>query len=57
MPLVDFKCTKCEISEEKLVKDPATPQVCKCGSMMTKQIGKANFELKGKGWYKDGYTK
>ena len=57
MPLVEFNCTTCDITTEKLVKDTTELQVCTCGSVMTKQIGKANFELKGKGWYKDGYTK
>lgn len=57
MPLVDFKCKKCGTEKEKLVKDPSAVQECDCGDAMTKQISKANFELKGKGWFKDGYTK
>lgn len=57
MPLVDFQCTKCDTKKEKLVKDTTELQVCECGYPMVKQIGKPNFELKGKGWFKDGYSK
>jgi len=57
MPLVDFTCCKCSTTKEKLVKDVTELQVCDCGYIMTRQVGKTNFELKGKGWFKDGYSK
>lgn len=57
MPLVDFECTKCGVEKERLVKSTTEVLVCECGNPMFKRVGKPNFELKGKGWFKDGYTK
>ena len=57
MPLVDFECTKCGVEKESLVKNTTEVLVCECGSPMFKRVGKSNFELKGKGWFKDGYSK
>jgi len=57
MPLVDFVCTNCGTQKEALVKHTTEALVCTCGRPMLKRVGKPNFELKGAGWFKDGYTK
>lgn len=57
MPLADFKCTKCSTEKELLVKNTKEFVKCDCGCYMTAQVGTPNFALKGKGWFKDGYTK
>ena len=54
MPLFDFKCDRCFEEKEKMVK-VGEPVLCECGKQMTQQVGKVHFELKGKGWFKDGY--
>jgi len=56
MPLAEFTCSNCGKSREVLIKDPKGDLRCECGILMTRQIGKSNFSLKGKGWFKDGYS-
>jgi len=65
MPLYRFSCSECEKEFELFMtmrkryeeKSP-TPFVCThCGSEKTiPLISKTSFSLKGKGWYKDGYS-
>lgn len=57
MPLFDFVCPTCGEKKERLVKQPAAEVCCEvCHKPMLKQVGKSNFELKGSGWFKDGYN-
>lgn len=35
---------------------PAKCEKCEKEGTMVKQMGKSNFELKGGGWAKDGYS-
>jgi putative FmdB family regulatory protein len=56
MPLFDFVCPACGIKKEVLVKQQGAEVCCDtCHNPMQKQVGKSNFELKGSGWFKDGY--
>lgn len=64
MPLHDYKCKKCkkeyevfytsQSAVEKEEKDEKCPE---CGSTSKKRlISKGtSFQLKGKGWFSDGY--
>lgn len=56
MPMFVYVCDSCGVTKEKLGKfcDVIT---CGCGSEMRKGVAKTAFELKGKGWFKDGYSK
>jgi putative FmdB family regulatory protein len=57
MPLYEYMCPRCTRKFEELVSanDP-TPVCPDCKSnQVTKLISTSNFELKGSGWYKDGY--
>jgi putative FmdB family regulatory protein len=62
MPIYEYRCPACGCEEERLqrLKDP--PPLCshdRCerqGQEMTKLVSRTNFELKGTGWYKDGYS-
>ena len=67
MPIYKYKCSTCIIEFEKIMSmrmAEATRNrlvgiecpTCGC-SDVTPMISRTNFSLKGKGWYKDGYTK
>ena len=57
MPLYTYKCEKCNIEKEILVKDKDVSILCsKCVSIMKRLITKSSFVLKGTGWEKDGYA-
>ena len=56
MPLYEYKCHQCEKHVEVLQRLHADPPACTdCQMMMTKQISRSSFSLKGEGWYKDHY--
>jgi putative FmdB family regulatory protein len=62
MPLYDFGCEECGYTEEILTKfsgNAETMLTCpECEKeTMKRQVGLSSFQLKGGGWYKDGYTK
>jgi len=59
MPIYTYECQKCNHEFEKLQKlnDP-NPDTCpNCGAKKTleRTMGLSSFQLKGGGWYKDGY--
>ena len=62
MPIYEYKCKKCDYTEEVLQKmnDPFyfKGQGCpECGAFeMERIIGLSSFQLKGDGWYRDGYS-
>lgn len=58
MPLYDFLCGKCNFQKEALVKTSDDEVWCpRCDTLMRKQItSPSNFQLKGQGWFKDGYS-
>ena len=62
MPLYDFGCEECGHSEELLLSSSGSSEITltcpKCGNeTMRRQVGLSSFQLKGGGWYRDGYTK
>ena len=61
MPMHNFKCKnpKCNYVEEEVIVKWETESIeCpKCKDQMYKLLASYNFQLKGGGWYKDGYTK
>lgn len=59
MPTYDYKCEACghEFETTQKISDNPLKKCPKCGKMKLKRlIGSANFVLKGKGWYRDGYS-
>jgi len=62
MPLYNYRCKECEKEFETMLslreKEENNPVFCKtCGSEnVSALISKTAFILKGKGWYKDGYS-
>ena len=70
MPLYEYECTRCGNKFEKIVKFDTPNPLCilalktnrpnvleRCDGETKKLISKSNFQLKGQGWHKDGYTK
>lgn len=61
MPIYEFKCTKCRKKYEEILSfSEPKPETCKeesCEGNLELQISKSSFELKGGGWYKQGYNK
>ena len=60
MPVYEYKCSKCEKVEDRLVSfSSADDQQCNCSEHATMQkvdtINSINFALKGGGWYKNSY--
>jgi len=62
MPMFEYKCPKCGIKFERLLRSSERdePQACpdkKCGEKKTKKlISQSSFMLKGGGWASDGYS-
>ena len=62
MPLYDFGCEECGYVEEILTSSAGNAEIVltcpECEKeTMKRKIGLSSFQLKGGGWYKDGYTK
>lgn len=60
MPIYIFYCEKCQIDWEiRLPVDKYNePQKCaECESSIKRIPAKTSFQLKGGGWFKDGYSK
>lgn len=56
MPVYEFQC-KCGKVTEDLVRMGTETIACpKCGKRATKIMSRCTFELKGGGWYADGYS-
>lgn len=60
MPLYEYQCTKCghEFEEMQKITEAPIKQCPKCKKMtVKKKVSTTSFQLKGDGWYKDGYSK
>lgn len=61
MPLYEYECQGCGERYDRLcnMADADKPKTCpKCDASDSKRrISGGHFELKGGGWYKDGYQK
>jgi putative FmdB family regulatory protein len=58
VPIYVYQCKKCEEIVEEIQKfsDPPLEKHDECGGELEKMMGKPSFQLKGGGWYRDGYT-
>ncbi len=57
MPIYEYECENChEITEawQHLTDEPLT-SCPKCSGVLRKLISRSSFQLKGGGWYADGY--
>ena len=58
MPVYEYECPACEVVHEvqqRMADDPL--QDCPdCGGPVKKIMSRSSFQLKGGGWYADGYS-
>jgi putative FmdB family regulatory protein len=56
MPVYEFECTNGHITEELVPMGTEHMQCTKCKKKAKKILSTCSFELKGGGWYADGYS-
>ena len=56
MPVYEFKCKCGHITEELVRMDTQVVECPKCHDKAKKILSACSFELKGGGWYADGYA-
>ena len=56
MPVYEFECPKGTITERLVKMGTRTIKCPDCGRQAKKIISPCRFELKGGGWYADGYA-
>ncbi len=59
MPIYEYRCTKCGHHLEIIQKmgDRLRRKCAECGGKLDKLVSRAAFQLKGGGWYSEGYSK
>jgi putative FmdB family regulatory protein len=58
MPIYEYECPKCcNVFEvfQRMTEDPLT-SCPDCSGPVKKLVSRSSFQLKGGGWYADGYT-
>ena len=58
MPIYEYRCKGCGKEFELIQKfsDKPVKECIHCGGAVEKLISISSFQLKGDGWYKDGYA-
>lgn len=58
MPIYEYQCNKCSKIYEIWQKICGTPpgKCTECGGPLHKLVSLSSFQLKGGGWYVDGYS-
>jgi putative FmdB family regulatory protein len=56
MPVYEFECTKGHITEKLVPMGTKNTRCTKCKKRAKKILSTCTFELKGGGWYADGYS-
>jgi putative FmdB family regulatory protein len=56
MPFYEFECANGHITEELVPMGTKYCQCTKCKKKARKILSTCSFELKGGGWYADGYS-
>ena len=56
MPVYEFECADGHITEELVPMGTKNIHCAKCRKKAKKIISPCSFELKGGGWYADGYS-
>ena len=59
MPIYEYECESCGEREEHIqaMSDPPMRACSHCGKdALRRVISATNFQLKGGGWYRDGYA-
>jgi putative FmdB family regulatory protein len=58
MPVYEYECPACEkiIEVQQRMADEPLTQCPKCDGPVKKIMSRSSFQLKGGGWYADGYS-
>jgi putative FmdB family regulatory protein len=56
MPVYEFQCSCGELTEDLVKMGTHAIKCPKCGKMAPKIMSRCSFELRGGGWYADGYS-
>ncbi|MCP4625945.1 MAG: zinc ribbon domain-containing protein [bacterium] len=56
MPVYEFECSDGHITEELVRMGTKSTKCSKCHKRAKKIISQCSFDLKGGGWYADGYS-
>lgn len=58
MPIYEYHCRSCGKDQEIIQKFSDKPlKICpSCGGKLEKKLSLSGFQLKGEGWFKDGYS-
>ena len=56
MPVYEFECADGHITEELVPMGTKNTRCTKCNKKAKKILSPCSFELKGGGWYADGYS-
>jgi putative FmdB family regulatory protein len=56
MPVYEFECSDGHVTEELVRMGTKSTQCSKCDKKARKIMSQCSFELKGGGWYADGYS-
>src|SRR5688572_18602119 len=56
MPIYEYECEKCgSFEHSQKMTDPPLSRCPKCRRKVQRLISASSFQLKGGGWYSDGY--
>ena len=58
MPVYEYECPTCEkvFEVQQKISDEALKNCPDCGGEVKKIVSMSSFQLKGGGWYSDGYS-
>ncbi len=58
MPIYEYQCQTCEniVETWQGLSEPPLTDCPKCDGQLKKLISMSSFQLKGGGWYADGYS-
>ena len=56
MPVYEFECVEGHITEELVRMGTKSTKCSKCAKKAKKIMSQCSFDLKGGGWYADGYS-
>lgn len=58
MPVYEYECDACQkvFELQQRISDKALTVCPQCGGSVRKLISRSSFQLKGGGWYTDGYS-
>lgn len=58
MPVYEYECASCEkvFEVQQRIADDPIKSCPDCGDEVRKLISMSSFQLKGSGWYADGYS-